>query len=121
MRMPTVILAVGLVVSGCADGGMSTEEVRQAAIERAREELGVPTATPLEATVWTGGEHEGDVVVCGTVSDRSAGTTAVPQRFAASTDPFRWLVFERAHDPLIASGPDKFPEWVVLCGQEQQN
>lgn len=120
MRTITVSLASLLTLAGCGGGGMSTEEVREAAIERARAELGVSAEAPLEANVWTGGEYDGDVVVCGTVSDRSAGASAVPQRFAASTDPFRWLVFEGAHDPMVTPQPDKFPEWTTLCGQGQQ-
>ena len=119
MRITTISITALLTLAACAGEGMSTEEVREAAIERARAELGVPADAPLEAEVWTGGEYDGDVVVCGTVSDRTSGSTAVPQRFAASTDPFEWLVFEGAHDPVVASQPDKFPEWATLCGQHQ--
>ena len=121
MRTITFSLTALLTLAGCGGGGMTTEDVREAAIDRAREELGVAADTPLEATVWIGGEYEGDVVVCGTVSDRTAGASgSVPQRFAASTDPFRWLVFEGAHDPVVTTQPDKFPEWATLCARQQQ-
>ena len=116
-KVRTSLLAA-LALAACADNGMSTEEIRLAAIERARQELGVPADTPLEATVWTGEEYDGDVVVCGTISDQTAGASnVVAQRFAASTEPFRWLIFEGAHEPMVISQPDKFPEWAIICDQ----
>jgi hypothetical protein len=88
-----------------------------AAIEHARQELGVAADVPLQARVWVGPEqYEEQTVLCGTVSDRTPASRVPPQRFAATGDPIQWLVFEDAHNPLITSRPDKFPEWQRLCG-----
>lgn len=117
MRTLTVIAAASLAVA-CDSGGTSTREVRAAAIQQAKEKLRLPASAQLEATAWVGRSDEREEpVVCGTVSARGSGTRMRPQRFAASTDPINWLVFEDAHDPMTTAQPDKFPEWQRLCGR----
>lgn len=119
MRTITVSLAAALLLPACSGEGVTTDDVKQAATERARQELGIPAGAPLEAAAWTGGEWGGDLVVCGTVSAPGGGGGAVrPQRFIATTDPFRWLVFEDAHAPMVQTQPNKFPEWTTVCNQE---
>ena len=117
-RTLAVVAAASLAVA-CERGGTSTREVRAAAIQHAKEKLRLPASAPLEATAWVGqtDEREG-LVICGTVSGKGSGSGVRPQRFAATADPIRWLIFEDAHDPLVASQPDKFPEWQRLCPQE---
>lgn len=94
---------------------MTTEEVRQAAIDRARQEFGVSGDAPVEASVWAGEQRGGETIVCGTVSGGDSAQFR-PQRFAASSDPIRWLIFEDAHDAMVRPDPNKFPEWSALCG-----
>ena len=96
---------------------MSTAEVRQAAIERARSEFKLPADAALKAEVWVGQEYDGGLSACGTVSGEGAAMR--PQRFLAATEPFRWLVFEDAHDPMVAAQPNTFPEWGRYCSGEQ--
>ena len=110
-------VAICAILSGCEEGGTSTIELRQAAIDKARQELGLAADVQLEATTWAGAEHEDQVALCGTVSGTGNGGQVQPQRFAATGDPIRWLVFEDAHDPLLTSQPDKFPEWERLCAK----
>lgn len=121
MRTLAAIAALSLV-AGCESGGTSTREVKAAAIQHAKQKLRLTANTPLEATAWVGqnDEHE-ELVICGTVSDKGGGSRIRPQRFAATADPIRWLIFEDAHDPLITSQPDKFPEWQRLCPQEDND
>ncbi|MBA2772219.1 MAG: hypothetical protein M3428_03375 [Pseudomonadota bacterium] len=118
---PITIAALGAVIlGGCESGGTSTREMEAAAIAHARQELGLAETVPLEATVWIGEPREGQTVMCGTVSDRSPGGGAPPQRFAATSDPVNWLIFEGAHNAMVPSQPDKFPEWQALCGRGEQ-
>lgn len=114
MRMRTLLLSAFLV--GCSNDGRSTTEIRQAAIERARADFKLPANTPLEATVWVGADYEDEPSLCGTVSSTTG--TMPPQRFMASAQPFRWLVFENAHAKMTISQPDKFPEWTRYCTGE---
>jgi hypothetical protein len=106
-----------LLLVGCNSADTSTKEVRRAAIEHARQQLKLPADAPLEARVWVGQPHEGELTVCGTVSGQSGSSAVTPQRFAAAIDPIEWLVFEPAHEPMVRSQPDKFLEWPQLCGQ----
>jgi hypothetical protein len=106
-----------LLLAGCNAGGTSTQEVRRAAIEHARQQLKLPADTPLEARAWVGQPHDGELTVCGTVSGQSGSSAVPPQRFAAATEPIEWLLFEPAHDPMVRSQPDKFREWSQLCGR----
>ena len=119
-RVQVVVTAAALaILAACDQGGTSTEDVKEAAAERAREKFGLPAGAPLETTVWTGEPFADDVTVCGTVS--SAGAQQIrPQRFIATLDPFRWQVFEDAHSPMIPSQPRKFPEWSSICGAAAQ-
>ena len=113
--------ASALAVSACDSGGTSTREMEAAAIEQAREKLNLPADALLEAKVWVGQPFDGETVMCGTVSDTSAGSAVRPQRFAATPEPLRWLVFEDAHDPMSRSQPDKFIEWASVCGTGTQS
>jgi hypothetical protein len=121
MRSIQVVLAAASLttLAACDQSGTSTEDVKEAAAERAREQLGLPADAPLETSVWTGEPFAGELTVCGTVS--SAGAQQIrPQRFIATTDPLRWQVFEDAHSPMIPSQPGKFPEWSQTCGAGAQ-
>lgn len=116
MRTALILVSVALV-AGCERGGTSTAEIREAAINYARQEMQLPADAPLEAKVWVGQQqHQDQTVLCGTVSDPSAGAGVAPKRFAATGDPINWLIFEDAHDPMVTSQPNKFPEWQRLCG-----
>ena len=116
MRMP---LLLAVVVAACDPGGTSSAEMEAAAVERARDELGLAADVPLQAEVWVGrGQHEGQTVLCGTVSGSAPGSKVTPKRFAATVDPVDWLIFENAHASMAPSQPDKFPEWRRLCGSD---
>ena len=115
-----VPMAAMASLSACGDDGKSTREMEQAAMERTREELGLQSDAPLEATVWVGKEYEGNVLLCGTVSSMRGSTSPIaPQRFAASTEPVRFHVFEEAHSPMVRSEPDKFISWEAYCAGQQ--
>lgn len=120
MRRTRFIASIALVtaVAACDQVGASTREVKEAATERAREELGLPSTVPLETSVWVGQPFRDQLTVCGTVSSADAAEAQgiTPQRFIATTDPLRWQVFEDAHNPVLPSQPDKFPEWSQTCG-----
>lgn len=98
----------------CDQGGSSTREVKEAAADRARQQLGLPADVPLETTVWTGQPFNGELTVCGTVTG-PASQQVRPQRFIATTEPFRWRVFEDAQGPTLPSKPEMFPEWSRIC------
>lgn len=110
-----ILTAMLVWLAACERGGASTREVREAAIDRARDELQLADNVPIEARVWVGEPLDDDMVVCGTVSSKGDGQAMQPKRFAATTEPIRWLVFEDAHDAMIRSQPDKFYEWAQLC------
>lgn len=119
--MRSIVLAAAslAMLAACDQDGTSTQDVKEAAAERVREELGLAADAPLETSVWTGQEFAGELTVCGTVS--SAGAQGFPpKRFIATTDPLRWQVFEDAHNPMIPSQPGKFPEWSQTCGSGAQ-
>jgi len=116
MRHLPIVTMATMILAACAQGP-STDELKTAATERAAQELRVP-ASSLESTVWVGnGERDGKTVLCGTVSDKTPGSSVSPKRFAATSEPLHWLVFEDAHDPIVASNPNKFAEWGQLCGE----
>lgn len=120
MRRSLALVMTALAVAGCERGGTTTEEARAAAIEKARQELGLSSDVPLEATLWVGlEEYEDQPVICGTVSGQGSGTRIQPQRFAGVGEPVRWLVFEDAHDALLSSQPDKFVEWQRVCSKDR--
>lgn len=107
-------------LSACNQDGTSTREMERAAIDRAREELGLQPDAALDATVWVGKPHDGDTLLCGTVSSEAGATSPIaPQRFAASVDPVRFLIFEDAHSPMVQSRPDMFISWETYCADEQ--
>jgi hypothetical protein len=116
VELGLLLSATALAVAACDSGGVSTAEMQTAAVERARQQLSLPSDTPLETQVWAGQEYRGDLVYCGTVSGQGQGLQITPQRFAATTEPLRWLVFEDSHNPLRSTGGDQVPDWVNLCG-----
>lgn len=118
IKVIATVAALG-VAAACGKDGASTEEVRVAAIEKARAELGIAADIPLDATVWTGQPFNDQLTVCGTVSSSGAQQMRA-QRFIATTDPLEWQVFEDAHSPMIPSQPGKFPEWSRICGASGQ-
>lgn len=111
--MRKVIISVAALAASCDTGGVSSDEVRQAAIERARSEFGLGPQTPVSARVWVGREYDGEISICGTVS--SAGGQMRPKRFMASVEPFEWLIFEDAHDPMVTAQPPALPSWGRHC------
>lgn len=115
-----ILLALFAGLTACDQDGTSTREMEQAAIERTREELGLQADAALEATVWVGKPHDGDILFCGTVSSGQGATSQiVPRRFAASASPVRFLIFEEAHSPMVTSEPDMFISWETHCAGEQ--
>lgn len=114
MRRILLYTGAALLV-GCSDGGASTDDVRQAAIERMRGDHKLPASAALTAQVWTGTEYEGEPTACGTVS----GGSISPQRFLASVEPLRFLVMEDAHKPMVVADQNKFPEWARYCAATQ--
>jgi hypothetical protein len=106
-------------LSACGDEAVSTREIEQAAIERARQELRLPAGTALTATVWTGAERDGELTYCGSVGSGPGATPIQPQRFAAHGDPIEFFIFENAHDADPASQPGKFESWSAVCGNAQ--
>ena len=116
IRPSLLCLVPILFVAACGSGALTSEEIQQAAIERARTELGLPADTPLEAEIWASEGDREDVIFCGTISGQGEGSQVTPQRFAATaTEPIRWIVFEEAHNPLLDTGEDRVPDWVNLC------
>lgn len=111
------LLIPALLLGGCGEGGMSTAEIREAAIERARTDMKLDSSVPLDARVWVGKQYDDGPSVCGTVSG-PAGSVR-PQRFLARTEPFEWLVFEDAHGPMATTQPNKFAEWQTYCAAER--
>ena len=115
-----IAATAALVGLAACDGGVSTQEVEQAAVDRAREQLGLDRETQLESRVWTGKQHEGELTYCGSVSSAESATAPIPaQRFVARGDPLEFLVFESAHEPMVTSQPDKFASWEQLCAGQR--
>ncbi len=116
-----VPLAALVSLAGCNQDGTSTREMERAAIERTRQELGLQPDAALEATVWVGEPHDGDILLCGTVSSApGAASPIAPQRFAASTDPVQFQIFEDAHSPMVTAEPDMFLSWKTHCAGKQE-
>lgn len=119
-KLRWIALAVILPGLAACSAAVSTQDVERAAMDRARQQLGLEAGTNLDAKVWTGKEHDGDLTYCGTVSSQEGAARAIPpQRFAASGDPLEFLVFEDAHAPMVTSQPDKFVSWEQLCVGQQ--
>ena len=104
---------IAALLAGCEQPGTSSDDVRTAAINKARNEFRIPDDADLNVVVWTGFEYDGAPSVCGTISSNS--TAMPPQRYLARLEPFEWLVFEDAHDRMIKSQPGKFPNWERYC------
>ena len=117
---PMVAIAALLALPACSEDAASTTEIKTAAEQRARQVLNLPADAALEATMWVGDEdYEGATVLCGTVSASGQNVAQVPpQRFAATSAPIHWIVFEDAHNPIGPQG-EKFPDWSRFCGEGQ--
>lgn len=111
--MRSIFLPTFLLIAACEKSGVSSEDVREAAIERARSEFAIPAQVPVDARVWVGGDYDGEITVCGLVS--SAGPQLKPKRFLASVEPFEWLIFEDAHDAMLRAEPPAAPSWGAHC------
>lgn len=113
--------ALTLALAACGEsGGLSTADVREAAQERVRAELGLTEDAATFTNLFVGEPVDGDTVVCGTVEGRRAdGTVITPRRFIAAADPARWIKFEPATGLDLPSQPDKFIEWHTTCAGEE--
>ena len=117
MTLPAL---AAVAASGCGGGGVSTAEVEQAAIEHARQQLGLAADAPLTATVWTGREADGQLTYCGEVSSAQGAAAPIrPQQFAAHGDPLNFFIFGDAHQLEPRSQPGKFENWTALCAGVQ--
>lgn len=112
------LLCLALLASACCEVGVSTHEIEQAAVDRARSQLGVGKDQPMEATVWIGEERDGQISYCGSVRAREK-LNMRPQRFLAHVDPIEFVIFENAHDPDFRSQPGMFENWTAVCGDER--
>lgn len=111
------IVGASLALLACDSSGTSTAEIKEAAEQRTRQQLNLSSDTQLQSTVWVGHEeYEGATVLCGTVSGEDDSAVR-PQRFAATADPIKWLAFEDAHDPMLGTRTEKFPDWARYCGE----
>ena len=122
MRMRALLLPATAVLSllACNQAGVSTREMEELAVDRARQELKLAAEVPLQATVWTGKPYEDKVTMCGTVSAAEGSSTPVePQRFAAVGDPPQFLFFEPAHEEMVQSRPNMFQSFETLCAGTQ--
>lgn len=117
-RTVTIAGLAGLLAA-CGGAGVTTDEVEAAAQERARSEMGLAASTELRTEVWTGGEWDGDLVVCGTVAGQGEQLASGSKRFAAKTEPLTFLIFEDLDNPIINTGGDEVPDWIALCGNRQ--
>lgn len=88
------MVSFGLIVA-CDSGGLSTADVQTAATERVRASLGLTADSTLFTDIFVGRPKDDDVVLCGTITGKTAGGSQVgPRRFVAAADPARWLYFE---------------------------
>lgn len=114
------ICAAGSALAACDDGGVSTQDIQRAAIERAREELGLAGDVPLKATVWTGREADGQLTYCGSVSSQPGATPAIRTlRFAAHGEPLNFFIFGDAYLGKPGVELEKFGSWTALCANAQ--
>ncbi len=109
MRFGLMALCLAGLLSStaCDRGGVSTREVERAAVEHARERLGLGRDVPLKATVWTGREADGELTYCGSVESANGDEASIaPQQFAAHGDPLNFFIFGEAHqlDPPAQPG-----------------
>lgn len=116
MKASPCILGL-LVIAGCGGGGMSTSQIRQAAVEHTRETLSLGPDAKLAATTFVGREVDGKTSVCGFVRGTDGqGRPIDPREFIATLDPLKWQVFKSVHTPPLPSQPGKFVEWSTTCG-----
>lgn len=109
-----------LLLTSCGETP-STADVQRAAKERVREALKLTPESVLFANVFVGEPAKGDMVLCGTVSGRTAeGRKIEARRFIAAIEPARWLAFEPADGLDTPSRPDKFLEWHTSCLGEEE-
>lgn len=119
MRLIVFCLAAATLAS-CGGEGVSTRDVERAAIDRARQELGLAQNVSLKATVWTGREADGELTYCGSVSSAEGAPAPIrPQQFAAHGDPLTFFIFGDAHQTDPRSQPGKFENWTALCAGAQ--
>lgn len=111
MRHFAIAVSIALL-AGCGTDGTSTDEMEEAAIAYARQQLSLPADAAVDATVWAGQEFEGEVVLCGTITGGPE-----PYRFAGRGDPVDWMIFEPASTAPEATAVDMFPEWDVVCAR----
>lgn len=108
-----------LASAGCAEDGVSTDELRTAAEQRVREALQLKPGANLASSAYVGRPGE-DIVLCGSVAgERADGTAISPRRFVAATDPARWVRFERPGE-LGFSGYDFEQVWAHHCVAAQE-
>lgn len=118
------ILAFCLVgassIAGCDSADLSTREVELAAVQEARQRLGLDQDVPLKAKVWIGRERDGKMSFCGSVESKdSAATRIQPQQFAAHGDPLTFFIFGDAHQIRPQSQPGMFENWTAVCAGTQ--
>lgn len=115
-------LVVGL--AGCNEDGPSTAEVSNAAKEQVRAALNLRPESTLFTNVFIGEPRDGAVVFCGTVQGQTAdGGTVAPRRFVMSTDPVRWLHFEKAEpeDLVDLTSTNIFvDQWANYCAGAEE-
>lgn len=113
-------LAGSWSLAGCDDADVSTREVERAAVEKARQRLGLGRDAPLEATVWVGREADGKMSYCGSVQSEKGATAPIPpQQFAAHGDPLKFFIFGDAHKFQPQSQPGMFENWTAICAGTQ--
>lgn len=83
----TFALALATAACGNSDAA-STRVIEGAAVERARQELGVGANVPLKATVWTAGKRTANSPYAAPLSSPDGAATPIrPQQFPAHGDP----------------------------------
>lgn len=121
MRTRLTILSLAAIsLAACGGEGVTTRDIKAAAIERARQELRIPADVPLKATVWTGRERDGQITYCGSVSSEDGASSPIrPQQFAAHGDPLTFFIFGDAHQADPRTQPDMFENWTAVCSGTQ--
>ncbi len=122
MRFALMALCLAGLLSStaCDRDDVSTRDVERAAIEHARQQLGLGQNVPLNATVWVGREADGQMSYCGSVESESGATTRIPpQQFAAHGEPLSFFIFGDAHRTVPESQPGMFENWTALCAGTQ--
>lgn len=116
MTRTLTLTALLMGIAACSEGGLTTDELQNAAEERVRDSLGLTAQSTLFTNVAVGRPRDGDPVLCGTVSgETAAGETIPPRRFIAATDPAHWIKFEPAAQLQPSTAPDMFVEWETYC------